>query len=189
MIVNLFFEASTPRGSASRSRRSARRGYVSIAAQGSSVSKGDRWWHAEYAGRHAAECHRDAACIVGRAPFLARHLQIPIVKRAMERTNIDSGAARRAHDSRPAPTLEGFAWPSSATSHIAAWRARTCISSPSSASILCFADLPRFFRANSKNCSGREAGVRNDRSHTRRGCDHDVAGSAGTAARSADVGG
>ncbi len=111
MIVNLFFEASTrTRVSFEIAAKRLGADTVSIAAQGSSVSKGESLvdtLNTLVAMRPNAIVMRHESS--GAPHFLARHLQIRSSTRAMARTNILRRAlldARTILDQRP--TLEGL---------------------------------------------------------------------------------
>ena len=150
MIVNLFYEASTrTRTSFEIAAKRLGADAVSITASGLQRLQGRiAGGHAEHAGGHAAGRHRDAplglrrAAFSGAPPAHAHHQRGRRHARASH-----PGAARRAHHSRPPrPRWKACAWPSSATSRTAAWRARTCTCCRNSAWISCSAGRRRCCR-------------------------------------------
>ena len=153
-IVNLFFEASTrTRVSFEIAAKRLGADTVSIAAQGSSVSKGESLvdtLNTLVAMRPNAIVMRHAAS--GAPSFLARHLQIPIVNAGDGTHEHPTQAlldARTILDQRP--SLEGLRV--AIIGDIAHSRvARSnVIFSPNSAWTWCFAGRPRCCRPNSPN--------------------------------------
>ena len=152
MIVNLFYEASTrTRTSFEIAAKRLGADAVSITASGLERHQGRiAGGYAEHPRRHAARRHRDAprrlrrAALSGAPPAHAHHQRRRRHARASH-----AGAARRAHHSRPPRAVsKACAWPSSATSRTAAWRAPTFTCSRNSARTSCSADRRRCCRRN-----------------------------------------
>ena len=153
-IVNLFFEASTrTRVSFEIAAKRLGADTISIAAQQSSVSKGESLvdtLNTLVAMRPNAVVMRHAAS--GAPHFLARHLQIPIV---------NAGDGTHEHPTQGLLDALRFwtgasrskicGWPSSAISRIAAWRGRISICFRSSARRLCCAGRRRWCLPNWRN--------------------------------------
>ncbi len=188
MIVNLFFEASTrTRTSFEIAAKRLGADAISITASGSSVSKGESLVDTL---NTLAAMHPDAIVMrhaaSGRAAFPgALSATRPSSTPAMARMSIPRRrCSMPAPFSIAAPRWKACAWRSSATSRTAAWRAPTCICSPSSARKSCCAGRPRCCRRNWRKSLPVSADPRHARGHSRRRRHHDAARSTGAPARS-----